>query len=287
MILERFKVPQKDQVLVSEAALRRTVAQIFEKLGVSADDAADAADVLTMTDLRGVETRGVSTMRRAYVRDYRAGKLDPRPGWRIVRQSPAAAVIDGERRLGIIVGSKAMRLAVEKARAVGVGVVTVYNAGHFGATGHFAMQAAEQDIVGVCFPGARGGVAGGAAAPAPDEPAPRERIEESFRRVQHRGVRRRRAVQGHDGPHAGDAADGTAGAGPRARSLSRALGVRRDAEAPGHGHPAAQGSAAVVRRVHARAGRPTPAYAGRTGLGWFWPESASKLDTFVDTSPPS
>ena len=154
MILERFKVPQQDQVLVSEAALRRTVAQIFEKLGVSPDDAADAADVLTMTDLRGVETHGVSNMLRAYVRDYRAGKLDPRPGWRIVRQSPATAVIDGERRLGIIVGSKAMRLAIEKARAVGVGVVTVYNAGHFGAIGHFAMQAAQQDMVGVCFTGA-------------------------------------------------------------------------------------------------------------------------------------
>ena len=33
MILERFKVPAKDQVFVSEAALRRTVTQIFEKQG--------------------------------------------------------------------------------------------------------------------------------------------------------------------------------------------------------------------------------------------------------------
>jgi LDH2 family malate/lactate/ureidoglycolate dehydrogenase len=69
MILERFKVPAKDQVLVTEAALRRTVTQIFEKLGVSADDAAEGADVLTMTDLRGVETHGVSNMLRMYVRD--------------------------------------------------------------------------------------------------------------------------------------------------------------------------------------------------------------------------
>src|SRR5438046_8753948 len=125
MILERFKVPQKDQVLVSEAALRRTVTQICEKLGGSADDAADAADVLTMTDLRGVETHGVSNMLRAYVRDYRAGKLDPRPGWRIVRESPGTAVIDAERRLGIIVGPKAMRLATGQARAVRVGILTV------------------------------------------------------------------------------------------------------------------------------------------------------------------
>jgi L-2-hydroxycarboxylate dehydrogenase (NAD+) len=154
MILERFKVPAKDQVLVSEGALRRTVTQIFEKVGLTPDDAAECADVLTMTDLRGVETHGVSNMLRAYVRDYKAGKLDPRPGWRVVRQSPGTAVIDAERRLGIMVGPKAMRLAIEKARAVGVGVVTVYNSGHFGAIGHYAMQAAQADMVGVCFTGA-------------------------------------------------------------------------------------------------------------------------------------
>jgi len=154
MILERFKVPAKDQVMVAEAALRRTVTQIFEKLGVSPEDAAEAADVLTMTDLRGVETHGVSNMLRAYVLDYKAGKLDPRPGWRIVRESPGTAVIDAERRLGVIVGPRAMRLAVAKARTVGVGVVTVFNSGHFGAIGHYAMQAAAEDMVGVCFTGA-------------------------------------------------------------------------------------------------------------------------------------
>src|SRR5882672_9648247 len=154
MILERFKVPVKDQVFVSEAALRKTVTQIFEKLGLTPEDATEGADVLTMTDLRGVETHGVSNMLRAYVRDYKAGKLDPKPGWRIVRQTPGTAVIDAEKRLGIIVGPKAMRLAVEKARTVGVGAVTVHNAGHFGAIGHYAMQAAAQDMVGVCFTGA-------------------------------------------------------------------------------------------------------------------------------------
>src|SRR4029434_4606962 len=125
MILERFKVPVKDQVFVSEAALRRTVTQIFEKLGLTPEDAAEGADVLTMTDLRGVETHGVSNMLRAYVRDYKAGKLDPRPGWRIARESPGTAVIDAERRLGIMVGPKAMRLALEKAARVRGGVVTL------------------------------------------------------------------------------------------------------------------------------------------------------------------
>ena len=154
MILERFKVPAKDQVFVSEGALRLTVSQIFEKLGVTAEDAAEAADVLTMTDLRGVETHGVSNMLRAYVRDYQAGKLNPATGWKVLRESPGTTVIDAERRLGIIIGPKAMRLAVEKARTVGVGVVVVHNSGHFGAIGHYAMQAAHEGMVGVCFTGA-------------------------------------------------------------------------------------------------------------------------------------
>src|SRR3989475_7466899 len=169
MILERFKVPVKDQVFVSEAALRKTVTQIFEKLGLSPEDSAEGADVLTMTGLRGVETHGVSNMLRAYVRDYKAGKLDPRPGWRVVRESPSTAVIDAERRLGIMVGPKAMRLAVDKARNVGVGVVTVYNSGHFGAIGHYAMQAALPGMGRGFF--TRGGLSGVAPFhPAPGEP---------------------------------------------------------------------------------------------------------------------
>jgi LDH2 family malate/lactate/ureidoglycolate dehydrogenase len=121
---------------------------------VTAEDAADAADVLTMADVRGVETHGVSNMLRNYVRDYKAGKLDPRPGWKVLREAPATAVIDAEKRLGVIVGPKAMRLAMDKARKTGVGAVTVFNSGHFGAIGHYAMQAAQQDMVGVCFTGA-------------------------------------------------------------------------------------------------------------------------------------
>ncbi|HXJ80479.1 MAG TPA: Ldh family oxidoreductase [Candidatus Methylomirabilis sp.] len=150
-MLERFKVPEKDQVFVSEAALRRTVTEIFEKLGLSHDDAAEGADVLTATDLRGVETHGVSNMLRIYVRDYQARKLNPAPGWRVLRESPGTAVIDAEKRLGIMIGPRAMRLAIEKARKVGVGTVIVQNSGHFGAIGHHAVLAAQQDMVGVCF----------------------------------------------------------------------------------------------------------------------------------------
>ncbi len=44
-----------------------------------------------------------------------------------------------------------MEMAIDKARNVGVGIVVTFNSGHLGAVGHFAMLAAEQDMVGVCM----------------------------------------------------------------------------------------------------------------------------------------
>ncbi len=149
-MLERFKVPHGDEVRVPEDSLRETVAAVFEKMGVSPQDAAEGADVLTQTDLRGVETHGVSNMLRAYVQQYNQGGLNPRPDWKIVRESPGTAVIDADKGLAVILGPKAMRIAIEKARNVGVGIVTMFNAGHSGAIGHHATLAAKEDMVGMC-----------------------------------------------------------------------------------------------------------------------------------------
>lgn len=143
-------------VKVPEQALRLAVTAIFEKIGLAPDDAAEGADVLVMSDLRGVDSHGVSNMFRTYVQGYQSGKLSPSPGWKIERETAGTAVVDGGRRLGIILGPRAMRLAVEKARAVGTGAVAVRNCGHFGAIGHHAMIAAENGMVGVCMVGVGG-----------------------------------------------------------------------------------------------------------------------------------
>jgi LDH2 family malate/lactate/ureidoglycolate dehydrogenase len=150
-MLDRFKVPLEDQVHVSEAALRQTVTAIFEQCNLTPEDAAIGADVLVTTDLRGVESHGVSNMLRSYVQSYQKGDYNPRPNWRIVRESPSTATIDGDGGLGVILGPKAMRIAIDKARAVGVGIVTMYNGRHLGAVGHHAMLAAQEDMVGMCM----------------------------------------------------------------------------------------------------------------------------------------
>jgi LDH2 family malate/lactate/ureidoglycolate dehydrogenase len=151
MMHERFKVPATDQIRVAEGTLRQTVTRILEQVGLSHEDAAEGADVLVLTDPRSVESHGVSNMLHVYVRGYTGGTLNPRPNWRIVRESPSTATIDADKGLGIILGPKAMRLAIEKAKNVGMGVVTMCNSGHLGAVGHHVMLAAQQDMVSMCM----------------------------------------------------------------------------------------------------------------------------------------
>ena len=148
-MLERFHVPTGEEVRVSEAALRATVEGIFLALGIPEDDARQGADVLLYADLHGVETHGVSNMLRVYVTQYQSGALDPTGAFTVLQERPSTAAVDGGNTLGIFQGPKAMRLAIEKARATGAGIVTVRNVGHTGAVGYHAMLAADEDMIGV------------------------------------------------------------------------------------------------------------------------------------------
>ena len=150
-MLKEFHVKEEDAVRVQEDALRTTVTAIFEKLNVPPEDAKLAADVLVTADLRGVDTHGVSNMLRTYIQGYNDGEINPRPDWKIVRQTPATANIDSDRGHGIIVTPKAMEIAIEKARNVGVGMVTISNARHLGMASYHAMMALKHDMIGVCM----------------------------------------------------------------------------------------------------------------------------------------
>ena len=149
-MLERFKVPVKDQIRVPEQSLRRTVTALFEKMGETPEDAGLAAEVLVTADLRGVETHGVSMVSR-YIENYNKGLIKPKPEWRIERETHNTATINADKGLVVFLGLKAMRIAIEKASNGGVGVVTMRNGGHSGPIGHHAMLAANEDMIGVCM----------------------------------------------------------------------------------------------------------------------------------------
>lgn len=150
-MLERFKVPEADRVVVPEPDVRAATEQIFLGMGLSEDNAILATDVLMFNDLRGVETHGVSNMLRSYVAGYRNETLNPRGQITTTRETETTAVIDGGGALGLHVAPRAMDIAVEKAARYGLGAVCVTGVGHMGGTGYHAMRALPHDMIGVAM----------------------------------------------------------------------------------------------------------------------------------------
>jgi LDH2 family malate/lactate/ureidoglycolate dehydrogenase len=150
-LLERFELQEKDIVRITERNLREMVVSIFEKSGVSQEDCRLAADALITADLRGVTSHGVSNLLRGYMEMYKYGLMNPKPQWHILRESPATASIDCDQGLGIIITPKAMEIAIEKARCVGIGMVTVMNGRHLGMASYHAMLALKYNMIGMCM----------------------------------------------------------------------------------------------------------------------------------------
>jgi LDH2 family malate/lactate/ureidoglycolate dehydrogenase len=140
---------------VAAGKIEAQLVSVFEAWGMSSEHAAVTAQMMVETDLRGVDSHGIS-MLPTYDKEFRAGRLNMRPQWKVVRDRPSMARIDADRSLGHPVSAHAMGLAVDKCRATGVGVVAVFNSHHFGAAGCYAKIAADRGVIGMVTSATRG-----------------------------------------------------------------------------------------------------------------------------------
>ncbi len=74
---------------------------------------------------------------------------------KIVKKGPTTAVIDGGCGLGPVIGYKAMKLAIQKAKKYGLGAVAVRNSTHFGIAGYYSLMAINEGMIGITTTNAR------------------------------------------------------------------------------------------------------------------------------------
>ena len=131
--------------------LHRLASSILEESGMSGEDADIGADVLLYADLRGIDSHGVAHLsaHQSYVKGLRNGNVNPRPKLKTISGGPTIAMVDGDGGLGPVVGHRAMEMAIEKARATGVGLVGVSNSRHYGSAGYYAEMALPHDMIGI------------------------------------------------------------------------------------------------------------------------------------------
>ncbi len=134
--------------LFSYKQLSAFAKNIFLKIGCSANDAAIATETLLSADLRGVDSHGVARL-SGYVRLWEAQRVNAKPSIKIIHETPSTAVVDGDAGLGLVVAPFAMQVAIDKAKNVGSGWVSVQNSNHYGIAGHHAMMALTHDMIGI------------------------------------------------------------------------------------------------------------------------------------------
>lgn len=140
----------RGSVRIDAVVLRKNVIRIFRALGLDERNASMVAHALIEADLMGVSTHGVSNyILMLYAPLLRSGACKAQPDMKIVRESPTMALVDGDRGMGHVVATRAMRLAIEKAKTTGIGIVAVRGSMHFGAAGVYAKMALQHDMIGL------------------------------------------------------------------------------------------------------------------------------------------
>jgi LDH2 family malate/lactate/ureidoglycolate dehydrogenase len=133
---------------IDAATLARQVSELFVAAGVPPVAARTVADALVDADREGVASHGVLLV-PMYIERLRAGSVSPATEARLVHGHGAIAVLDAGHMLGQLSADQAMRLAVERAWAYGVGAIAVRHAFHFGVARRYALQAARAGCVGI------------------------------------------------------------------------------------------------------------------------------------------
>ncbi|HEV8661697.1 MAG TPA: Ldh family oxidoreductase [Candidatus Methylomirabilis sp.] len=133
---------------VPASALETFTARLFRSHGLPTADAETVARALVLADLRGVDSHGVLRV-GVYVERLKRGLINPAPKVRVLRETPGAALLDGDNGMGPVVATAAMRLALEKARATGTGTVAVRRGNHYGMAAAYPLMALEENCIGL------------------------------------------------------------------------------------------------------------------------------------------
>ena len=106
------------------------------------------AESLVDANLRGVDSHGVHLLPH-YVAQLKAGNIDLETDGRVVSESGACLLYDGEHGLGHSISKTCCSHAVRLARLHGIGMVVVRNSNHFGAAAFWAQRISSAGMLGV------------------------------------------------------------------------------------------------------------------------------------------
>ncbi len=128
--------------------LRTFGTRVLASLDVPDADGALVADSMVQADLWGHQSHGLLRL-PWYAARLRSGAMRAVTDPSVLSDTGSLVLLDGRDGIGQVLTERARRLAVDRARTHGVGVVGVRNSNHFGTAMYFTRRAAQDGFVAV------------------------------------------------------------------------------------------------------------------------------------------
>ena len=131
-------------------ALTKLVSDIFVKAGTSRAQGDRIADSLVGANLTGHDSHGVVRV-PWYVQKQVSGEFVTDQKLKVVSETPVLAVLDAQYGFGQSMAPQAVRIGIDKCKAMGLSAIALRNSGHVGRVGEWAEMAAAEGIVSIHY----------------------------------------------------------------------------------------------------------------------------------------
>ncbi|MBW2306137.1 MAG: Ldh family oxidoreductase [Deltaproteobacteria bacterium] len=135
-------------VCLSDSYLHKVAYHIFKGAGVPPEEAHIVADHLVAANLAGHDSHGVIRI-SSYIERIRKGQLKPGAAIRVQAESPTTARIDGNWGFGYVVSTRAVEMAIRKARTNNVAALSILHQGHVGRLTDYTVALAQEGMIGL------------------------------------------------------------------------------------------------------------------------------------------
>ncbi len=134
----------------------RIMARIFERLGLEGDERQVVVERLMEASLSGYHSHGVMRI-TMYAEGIRAGNMIPGASLDILGETVSTVHIDANKGMGPWTATEAMKRAVGKAEATGIGCASVFNANDVARLGSYVEGPARDGYVALLMTNDAGG----------------------------------------------------------------------------------------------------------------------------------
>jgi uncharacterized oxidoreductase len=149
--------------IITGESIERIARGVLRAAGATDEHAKTVAQHLADANLAGHDSHGLIRV-PPYVRGIKEGRIDPVAQSEVVGEHMAMAQVNGNATFGQVVAAFATRLAMNKAREYGIGLVAMYNLGHTGRIGSYPEMAAKEGMAAIMY---SGGITRGGGGVAP------------------------------------------------------------------------------------------------------------------------